>query len=70
MSVGIALVIVFANMPTTDGNAFSPASYYDWSPADGGLPRVVLTEDVDGCCDEIDSVTFGYELKLPMEADH
>lgn len=93
MSVGIVLVIVFASMPVTDDNSFSPESYYDWSPEDGGLPLVVLTvsegdsfyshppeeiivmledhDDVDGCCDQIDSITFDHELKLTIEEnDH
>ena len=64
MSVGIAFVIVFASMPVTDGKSFSPERYYGWSPEDGGLPCVFLTEDVDGCCGIVGTLTFGQESGL------
>ena len=60
----MTLVAMFAVVPMNDSNKFTPDSYYNWSPEDGGIPRIILTGDVDSGHEDIPSLTFSFELRL------
>ena len=65
MGAGLAVIVVFGSMSVTNGNAFTPESYYGWAPESGRWPpRIVLTEDVDSGLDQVVTIEFSSELKL------
>lgn len=68
LGMGVVLILAFASMPLTDGKSFRPDGHFDWSPEDGGLPRLWLTDEnedntgkfmIDNSGNELNDNPFG-----------
>jgi hypothetical protein len=72
LAVGIAFVVALAFVIDSSPRS-TPISAIDQPlyplPRNQVIPIEETSDDVDGCCDDIEDITFDHELKVPNEQD-